>query len=171
MADKLQPDDAASKSNVSDDTRRQLYREAVIARVELDKASGVYRAVLKRAKTDGVNVTAMVAAIVARSKDPDEVMMNLRDTIHMMAVTHMPTIQTDLFGMMVEPKVSEEEVTKHDNFRAKDDGHFNGAGGKPREGNPHHPGSEIFVEWDKGWLEGQAVLAQGPKLVTPPRPN
>lgn len=155
MADRL-TGGGSPGDNVTDETRREAYREMLIAKRAKDEAAGIYLAVAKKFKALGVNPKAVGAAIKKRAEDPEVVKAELREEIRILELTNFPDIRTNLFG---EP-LSETEKSRHDMDleRATDAGHFAGAGSEKRDSNPHQPGSDFHVMWDEGFLEGEKAL-------------
>lgn len=157
-----------SASNVSDATRLDYFRKALKAKQQLEQAqgevkaaNGVYRAVLKDAKKAGVTPDELTFALAARHIDSDELLLQERNRIRMLAISGvMPTIQDDLFETMkIEVSAEDQEAVTAE--LAYDDGVKSGANGKTRSFNPHFQGSDKYDAWDRGWIAGQKTIADG----------
>src|SRR6185437_1447392 len=65
--------------------------------------------------------------------------------------------QLDMFGVSpMQP--TEKSQHEHEVWEASDAGLVAGRDGQDREDNPHEPGSEEHVAWDKSWAKGNRTF-------------
>jgi len=151
----------STNSGPTDEERLAAVAEYQRQKRKVDEENGVLRAILKRLKSSGINTKAMIATVQASKKDPQEVLSDTREMLRFMALRNMPTTQMDLFPD------GESAIRVAENARAKDAewtvdeaGYRAGFNAVPAEDNPHPPGSEFFVIWQKSWHDGQAALVR-----------
>jgi hypothetical protein len=179
----MDEDDAEfSGTNCTDETKREWYRKALIAKIALEssqatakKKNGEYRAVLKDAKKAGVDTASITFALSARFEDPDLLLIEERERLKMLDLSGiLPGIKDKLLGRLdiEEPTANEAQQISLD--RAYDCGVFDGREGHMREQNPHDAGTELYDAHDRGWLDGQRAIAdqmspEPPKAEAAPR--
>lgn len=113
-------------------------------------------AVLKRAKLAGVDARMFPALQRMRDEDKGERDARARRLAEYMAMLRIePSPQLDLFE--ADPSARAQAMLSQ--LEATEAGFEAGSGGEPRGNNPHPAGSEHFVTWDQGWIDGQAALA------------
>ena len=144
--------------NVTDQTKREFFNNALVAKRELDEAMqaaasarGVLRATYKAAKAAGVSSDAIARALKVATTDADEIAAEERDYLDMLRVSGIWTgAQRELFPVenlapahIVNPALAYDEGVKA------------GKAGHSRTGNRHEAGGEEYDAWDRGWLLGQ----------------
>lgn len=122
---------APSPGNVTQETRKDIWRRALTAKIALEDAqnevkscNGHYRSVLKDAKKLGVDPVAIIFALNARLRDPDEVTREIQQINWMVMAAGLPIgAQLGLFsdGESVATKVDNEAL-------ARQGAHFNAGG-------------------------------------------
>lgn len=162
MADKLaaNPPEPAI-GNVTDATRREAFWACVKTANALATAQANHRNELKKWKSNGVDPAEITLALKARKKDQGDLLQGLRGQARMlMASGVLPELREQLFagfGDYAPPTAKETgQIEAH---KAADEGYFAGKDGDRRDSNPHAPGTDLHVEWDHGWIEGQAAIA------------
>lgn len=168
-------DETAGASNCTDETKRQYYRDALLAKIALESAQAAakkknaeYRNVLKDAKKAGVNTDAITAALADRFRDEDELVIDLRERLKMLDLGGIvPSVIDKILARMTieEPTSNEAHQMKLD--RAYDGGVFDGRGGAPRDANQFAPGTDLYDAYDRGWLIGQQAIADEMMPVPP----
>lgn len=157
----------SSASNCTDETKREFYRKALIAKIALESAqaaakqkNGEYRNILKDAKKAGIDPDAITATLAARFQDEDVLVLKLREHLKMLDLGGVvPNVVDKILSRLhiEEPTANEAHQISID--RAYDDGAFSGREGDHRENNPHVAGSDLYDAWDRGWLVGQQAIA------------
>lgn len=161
MAEKLAP-------NVTPETFLEFYRQAGIAKRDLERAQGEYRAVLKRAKKAGIDTKALIAVrAIATSDDPAAEEAHLNTLLRYARYLDLP-LGTQL-GLFDDAAPSAAARTEQAEWDAEDYGYRAGRGGQNRDDNPHAAGTAAHVRWDEGWHKGQASIAQDMADGKPPR--
>lgn len=160
-------DEMVGQTNCSDETRREFYRKALMAKIGLEGAQATaktknaeYRNVLKDAKKAGCNSTAIAKALAARFLDEDTLVIELREELKMLDLSGVvPRIVDKILARLdiEEPTRNEQHQMTVD--RAFDGGCFDGRSGMPRDANGFAPGTEQWDAWERGWLMGQAAIA------------
>src|ERR1700722_9386342 len=84
-------EEIAGQTNCTDETKREFYRKALMAKIGLEAAQATaktknaeYRNVLKDAKKAGCNSTAIADALAARFMDEDTLVLELREKLKML---------------------------------------------------------------------------------------
>jgi hypothetical protein len=163
-------------SNCTDETKRDYYRRALIAKIGLESAqataktkNGEYRAVLKDAKKAGVDTDAITRSLALRFQDHDVLVVQIREELKMLDLSGViPNIKQKLLARLDVEEPTRNEAHQMTVDRAYDDGAFSGREGAPRDSNPHRPGSELHDTWDRAWLLGQAAIAAEMMPSAPP---
>ena len=161
MADKLSAaPPPAPGNNVTDALRREAFWACVKTANALASAQANHRNEVKRWKEQGVDPSEIGLALKARKQDPGDLLQGLRGQSRMLIVAGiLPDLRETLFaGLDVAPP-TEKEARQADANKARDEGYFAGKDGDRRDNNPHPPGSDLHVEWDYGYMEGQAAIA------------
>lgn len=130
------------------------------AKLEHDQKKGEFRAALKLAKEDGVNIDALRWSHDLSKQDSAEVLQLVHDTGRMLKRMNVPLgTQFGLFSDVEAPKLVNPVLA----------GQASGKAGAPRTENPHAPGSDDFQLWDDAWLAEQTKIAQsmGPDAGAP----
>jgi hypothetical protein len=156
-------------SNVTDDARRYHFKIALGLKRELDAAQAVvrsingrYRSALKQAEKAGIEPKDIIRTLQARELDPDVVIRDEQNFIRMMAATGvMPSIQQDIFGGLEFSPLTAEQQAEMDLEAAYDEGVAAGLAGRNRHTSRFPAGSEAWDTFDRGWLVGQARIAEG----------
>lgn len=162
-----EPAPQIGRDNCTDETRRDFYRKALIAKIAHEAAlagaktkNAEYRNVLKEAKHHGVSSEAIAYALNNRRGDEDTLVLQLREQLKMLDLNGVvPGIVDKILARLdiQEPTRNEREQITLD--RAYDGGVFDGRSGKPRDGNPYVSGSDQYDAHDRGWLIGQHAIA------------
>jgi hypothetical protein len=156
---KKQSSEDLMKSNVAPETILSSFLEALEAKRKVEEVQGVYRAVLKRAKSLGVKPALIVEMISAKRADPEEIRLQLRERIRYLALINIPTQQDDLFGDLDMSPASARAQEQLAEAGVRDHGYMAGKSGTPIEDCPHQAGASSFVLWRAAWVDGQAALA------------
>lgn len=154
---------------------RATVRDIVLLTQERESAASAVMHRFKQAKKAGFNTKALQKAIAARQEDPEVVAQEMSDQIEYLhwSGVKIPGFQPDLFADGERPTVdglTEQERAEEERFTAEQKGYATGrAGGHRTDTNPYETGSENHVEFDKGWLRGQAAIARemGPDAGKP----
>lgn len=154
---------------------RAVVREIVNLQQERDSASAAVMHRFKAAKKAGFNTKALQKAIAARQEDPEVVAQEMADQIEYLhwSGVKIPGVQADLFADGERPTVdglSEKERAEEERWTAEQKGYATGRAGGDRTGtNPYEAGSELYVEFDKGFLRGMEAIARemGPDAAKP----
>ena len=134
---------------------------------DVDEANGVYRAELKALKAAGHNTKALIAAMNAEKRDPDQVKADIRDTAHLLALRKVISF-AELLAETDDLNVTHKAQQDDDQWDAEDKGYRAGRHGADRAENPYDAGSELAETWDRWWVKGQAAIANemGPGAKT-----
>jgi hypothetical protein len=124
-------------------------------RRRVEEETGILRALLKRAKSDGVNTRALTTVHLLAKQDPDQVRLELREQVRYMALRNMPVQQQDLFDVV--PVRPAPEAGLH---AAEQGGYDAGRAGGDVDDSPFDAGTALDVEWRRGWHRGQEFLAR-----------
>lgn len=134
-----------------------------------DEERGRYRSLCKAAKTDGVDVDALLRVLKVSKQDNDKRQADLANFMRYAQIMNVPVgTQFDLFGFEVPDQVR----TDNEKHAAKRAGALAGRRGENRnDSNPHEPASELFVAFDDGWMSSQTemVKALAPQPQAEPR--
>jgi hypothetical protein len=159
--------DGAAASNCTDETRREFYRKALLAKIALESAqaaaktkNGEYRNVLKDAKKAGVDSNAITKTLAARFQDEEVLVLQLREELKMLDLGGVvPNVVDKILARIdiQEPTANEQHQTTLD--RAYDEGALAGRSGDPRDSNQFNPGTDLHDSWDRGYLAGQRAIA------------
>lgn len=122
------------------------------------EAQGIYRAALKKAKSDGVPPAEIINAISVRKQDVDEVALNLKQRVYYTQIA-LGT-QFNLFARDTGPVLSQEDQERRDEWAATQEGYASGKSGGMLDSNPYKAGSAAHPAWAKGWHNGQAQIAK-----------
>lgn len=115
------------------------------------QARGEFRSAFKTAKADGCNIDAMKEAHRLSKLDQLEVVQDFRDLGRILRIMEAPIgTQFGLFPEVELPKPVNAVLA----------GQHAGKNGEPRVNNPHPPGTPEYEQWDGGWLEKQAAIAE-----------
>lgn len=154
-----QPLATAAGSNLTPNHFLELYRELKTAQREIDAGTGRKRAILKRAKSGGVDLDALKLLENLAKLDPDKSEMRLRNVARYSEWVGRPVgFQPTLFSFVAESGPSESALGEHTEFLADDAGYAAGYRGDDIDTNPHKPGTPTFVRWRAGWHKGQGAL-------------
>jgi ribosome modulation factor len=148
-----------TQSSASNDSAAEWMRLYRTQRRKCDEEQGVLRNIVKRAKTDGMNTKAMIAAIAATKLDPEVVAADLRDEIRYMTIVRIPIHQAELFDGWDET-VTQKTTQQDDLWDAEDAGYRAGRHGAAVEECKYLPGTELHVHWLEHWHKGQAAIAR-----------
>lgn len=151
----------AKSHNVTPDTFLKHYRAMRDAKRAKEDAGIAYARVQKAAKADGIDLEAYKLFERLTKIDSDEAEIQLRHAMEMMQWAGKPLgTQLDMFRVDAQEPTSKTQ-REHAIWEAGDAGLVAGRDGQDREDNPHEPGSEEHVAWDKSWAKGnKTFLAQ-----------
>jgi len=162
--------------NVPPETVQEITRELVTSRRIIAEAQGAHRAVMKRAKSLGINTKALSEVITNRALDSDEVTRHYRDVMRYAAISGAAyAIQQDLFptsGMDIQ--VTDAAASEQQEWEAGDAGYEAGFNGMQIDRCPYPTASALAQMWHQSWHRGQEALARTmpPGETTPaPRPR
>ena len=158
MALRLDP----ATSNVSNEVIAGYAVEADRAQRDIDEATGRKRSVLKRAKAEGVKTRVLLAAIKMKRQDPDEVALEMRDSIRYVNIITpgVRLTQAELFtGEDATRPLNVKVQAEVQAWQAEAGGYADGKQGGHLNDSPHQVGTEARVHYERGWLRGQAVIA------------
>ncbi len=138
----------------------EFVRRVSLRRRDLEEAQGRYRAEVKAAKSAGLSTKLLLEALAARARDPDELAAEQQQRARYFAWLALPVgTQAALFAGAADDALTEPQSTEQALWEADDAGYRAGRAGHPRDETPHPLGSVFHVEWDKGYLRGQAFIA------------
>jgi hypothetical protein len=160
-------DSETAGSNCTDETKREAYRTALIAKIAEehakaghDKKLAEYRNILKKYAKMGVSTDAITYAIKVRMDDPDQTLIDEREKLKMLDLSgHIPGIKEKLLARLDVEEATANEADTMELAKAGDLGAVAGRAGRSRDENPFVPGSEHYVHWVEGWLSGQRAIA------------
>lgn len=139
------------------------------AKAPYDEERGRHRALVKAAKTDGVDTDALLRTLKAAKRDRNEVEAEERNFLRYSKLMGLPIgTQFDMFGGDVPDQVA----TDNARHAAKRAGSAAGRRGEHRvDSNPHDPASELYVAFDNGWMDAQRdmVMDLAPQPSESPR--
>lgn len=172
------PKGNALPTNVPNEVKIDYMRQYQSQKRACEEANGALRAILKQAKSYGLNTKSLIGAVSAIKLDPDTVRNDLRDQIDYMRLLRMPIAQRDLFPQLeLFGEQEPEEVAASPAVRAADaawdaddQGYTAGRLGAAIEVCPYEPGSELALHWITSWRQGQASIAKemGPDQTLAP---
>lgn len=146
-----------SQSNaISNDSIAEWVRKIAPAKRKVQEANGVYRALLKKADSDGMNTKALIRAMNNKKKEVEEIATDLRDELRYMAVMRMPIAASDIYNGW-DDRVTEKTTHADMVWDANDKGYKAGRAGATVESCEYPGGSELHVAWVKAWHDGQAA--------------
>src|SRR5208283_943020 len=151
--------DQMTTSNVSNETWLNHIRECALAKRAVEEASGRHRAKLKAAKADGVDPKLVAWAVTqVKRRDALDVALELRGMVRVANLLGVSAMMDSIFDGW-SPGINSAAQHQQGLFDAEDSGYQAGKQGTSRSDNPEIAGTEAFVEWDKGWIAGQAAIA------------
>ncbi len=142
-------------SNVTDATIVAFIKEYTLARRKHEEAGGVVKQILKRAKSFGVNPSALTHGYKDAKREPDEIAAEIRDRIHYLSLRNLEIEVEAIFGFAAEPLPQKIEDDQQ-NFEANDNGYKAGMAGESADANPWPPGTMRHVSWSEGHIDGEA---------------
>jgi ribosome modulation factor len=144
--------------SLSNDEKLQWARDIRRSQRERDEATGRHRALLKRAKSEGIDLDAMKRAIKALRIEPDEVVTSTRNEIHYMQLLGIGGITSDSI-FVGDIEITERTQQEEDLWEADDRGYRAGRNGTRSDECPYDGGTEAHAVWTKSWRKGQASMA------------
>ncbi len=160
MANKLNNgSNTNSGSNVTNDTISGFLHEIAVADREVSEATGRRRALLKRAKSEGLDLEALGFVSKAKKRETDEVVRLLRNTIRYSHVAKIEMSVSGLFDNLDLTALDPDAAAKQGQWAAEEAGFECGKANGSREDNPFPPGAELHAQWDAGFLRGKRFLA------------
>lgn len=163
--------DTMPGNNCTDETIRSFYRKAVMAKIAVEDAAatmksrnGFYRNILKEAKKSGVDTDAVTTAIALRLHDSDDLVVSYRNQLKMLDLAGIaPRIIDQIVDRMTAQEPTKNELHEDAMLRAFDLGSLAGRKGIDAEqasAGHYEPGTELYVEFMRGWNNGQRALAE-----------
>lgn len=143
---------------ISPDAAADWMRQYQTQRRRCDEENGVLRNIIKRAKSDGMPIKAMIATVAASKLDPTEVQRDLRDRLRLMSIKRIEIDRESLFDW--DTVVNEQTRAADDEWTAGDKGYRAGRHGTPIDECPYQAGSSLMVAWQVDWAKGQASIAR-----------
>lgn len=145
-------------AGISNDETLDWARKIRRAGRDKDESHGRYRAVLKDAKSHGVETKEMISALGKTKLDPDEVAASLATEVHYLSLLGLNTVTAErIFAR--DARITEKTQTEEDRYDAEEAGHKAGRRGEKIDSNPYEPGTELYVVWREWWGKGQASIA------------
>lgn len=147
-----------------------VMREIILARQKAETAQAYLRNAFNRAKNQGFDLRAVKAVLAMRDRDPVELEAEQATLHRYMRWSGLPVgTQMEMFSTgetgeaakaAEDDGLSDEDRRAASLFQAEQAGYFSGRRGGDRTGdNPNKPGSEEYVEFDKGFLRGVEAIA------------
>lgn len=154
---------ANAGSNLTSFLFLDIYRELKSAQREIEAATGRKRAILKRAKSGGVDLDAMALLNRLSKLEADESEMLLRNVARYSTWAQLEIgFQANLFDAVDEKDRSvagkPADAAAQSEFLADDEGYRAGVAGQAIDGNPYPAGTPQHDPWRTGWHNGQAAL-------------
>lgn len=146
-------------SSITTNELSAAMREYGLQKRRCQEENGRLRAILKRHKAGGVPVRAMVEVTTAMKLDLEEVMSHLRNVIRLNGIKGRMIGQGDLFDNLDVTTLG-AEVGISELADAEDCGYVAGKNGADKAECPWLQGTAEFVEWNKGYMAGQAYIAE-----------
>jgi uncharacterized protein (UPF0335 family)/ribosome modulation factor len=154
--------DGGGTNTMTDADRLQIIEQAKELERQRDQINGKMSRVWQRARNLGAStaqVNGIKRAMRAKTQDENDLIEEEREFARTAALLRLPTEQMGLTlgDLHIDPKL-DHQVAVTDAF---DTGYAAGEAGRAIDTNPWHQaeGSELFVEWRKGWDAGQAAIA------------
>jgi uncharacterized protein (UPF0335 family) len=165
---------AAEPGNVNNDVIAEISNSMRAIDQRQFELNGERRAVVKQAKTAGINVKELRAALAIKRRDRDEVMADWRDRLRYMGILGVSCRQDELFGDL-DFTVTEQSQRSIDMWDVTETAFKAGRYGQKIDDNPHNAGTEEHAMWRKWWTKGKEAMAKelGPdaKIGAVPRPR
>mgnify|MGYP000046402635 CR=1 FL=1 len=157
MAPRLDP----NVSNVSNEVIASFAIEADQAQRDIDEASGRKRAILKRAKGQGVKTDIILAVLAMKKQDEADVLARMRDTLRYAAiiVPNVKLSQADLFDTLDTKPLNARSRADVQEWEAERKGYECGLIGGSMGDCVYAPGTEARVHFERGFVRGQTVIA------------
>ena len=147
-----------------------VMREIILARQKAETAQAYLRNAFNRAKNQGFDLRAVKAVLAMRDRDPVELEAEQATLHRYMRWSGLPVgTQLEMFAAgetgeaakaAEDDGLSDEDRRAAALFQAEQAGYRCGRRGGDRTGeNPHRPGAEEFVEFEKGYHRGVEAIA------------
>lgn len=142
---------------VSGFVRKILDVDHEIAQLKIPYDSEIARrrTLLKNAKAAGIDVDDLKWVVRQKTRDPRDV--EREDTRRRWYAQIMGLPVGTQLGLFEVPQQVLDDNALHDATRA---GLHVGKQGGNRHDNPHPPASELFVRWDRGYMQGQETITE-----------
>jgi hypothetical protein len=148
-------------STVTNEERLAAMRQLTASRRAIDEANGEHRALLKRLKSEGIDVKAALAVNVASRQDPAIVQVHEAERVRMMALRSIISLD-ELINQTDHLQVTPHARLADNRADAEDAGYRAGKMGVPVADCPHPAGSEFAAAWIRWHQNGvQAAQKQG----------
>lgn len=134
----------------------QHTREITVALVKKAEADSVVQHAYKRAKSAGINIQEMKAALKAKKLDVEQVSLNLRDFQQYLAWLDVKVgTQAQMFAVVPPPEEGVKEMRVDDAHQA---GYDAGLANQDMSACPFRPGEELHAAWARGFHRGVAFM-------------
>lgn len=152
---------APPRDNLTPETYLEFYRQVREAKRKLTEAQSAHRHALKRAKAAGIDLAAMAEAIDITKRDSDEVAQHMRTVARYAAWMGQPIgTQGALFDATDGNMPSQKAAAEQHEWAADEAGYDAGRAGRNRDDHPYEVGTPLHAAWDRGWMKGQAFIAE-----------
>ena len=153
----LDDSESRNQSGPTNEERLDVLREYKRYRRTVDEANNLLRGFLKRVKAEGHNTKSIIDTAKAEKQDPDVVKGDLRDTLRLMALRNVISLD-DAIAAADDLNVTKKAREADDTWDAEDKGYRSGRHGADRGENPYSKGSELHATWDGWWLKGKKAI-------------
>lgn len=147
-------------------TFAQHQREITVALVKKAEADSVVQHAYRRAKSAGINIDQLKAALKAKKLDVEQVAMNVRDFAqYLLWLDVRIGTQASFLGATPPPEEGVQKIRVQD---AEQAGYEAGTKGHEISACPYKPGEELHAAWVRGLHKGVAFM-EGRGGDAPPR--
>lgn len=148
-------------TNVSQEVFAQHHAQWLDAMRKAEIAKAKVRSTLAAAKSAGIDIKAMQRVEAKRHEDPDDAKQRARtDQIYGRWLGIEVYAQPDLFAGEPPPMPA---ASTSEAFAVEAGFQAGKAGELRTDGNPFPAGTPNYVAWDRGYMDGQAAIAEGMK--------
>lgn len=156
--------DPAEGHNVPPEVKQKHLRIIATLRREASEAQGRFRAARKAAEEAGLDLKQLALMEQLAKLEPEDAEKRVRGAFELARLAHLPLgTQLDFFTAGSAPVVapSEDADNEHREWAAGEAGLEAGKNGRNRTDNPFPPGSALYDTWDRSWIAGQQLIADG----------
>lgn len=145
-------------NTASNDAWDEAIRQYRVQKRKCDEENGVLRSILKMAKKNGINPKAIRDGVAAQKLDPDVAMGDVRDTLKVMALIHVPISREALFDWDTE--ISTASAHQDDLWDVGEAGYRAGRAGSSSDDCPYDVEGEFGQHWLAEWHKGASGRAR-----------